>query len=692
VPSIEQLIRQNINPFDPTTFKPGNFWKEIQDGDQEVSSVHKAVLDSVDKTLDLVVIDRQTRTLMLLGDSGSGKSYLLGRLKRRLNDKACFAYVNPWPDSQFIWRHVLRQTVDSLLEIPEGQSDPQLLRWLKGLEILKRQSLAKRLMGERSVFVSDMRASFPSGLYRPKDFFGVLYELLNPTHRVIACDWLRGEDLDEEDRSVLRVRHCVDSEDAAQKMLGNLSKIADSTQPIVICFDNLDNIPKRADGKPDLQALFNVNSTIHNEKLKNLLILVSIITSNWRENKSAIAYPDLARVNDTLILRSISLDQAQALWASRLKGLHNQATPTPVSNIAPLTRDWLDRQYPGGKVVPRAALMLAERMIRYFKEKGEMPVVPTEKKLLQSSGSSHSSGSPNPSPKTAIAAFELTWQKEFEETSQQVRRIAQFSSAELIRRLQEVLEALLVAGTRVGVLPSPTYKSYALEHQALKHQSLEQQASAHKVGIVWMEDGSLTSFGNVMKACKKMVDAGTHSHLYLLRSAKLGTSKNKGFQLFQHIFADDKHVHLKTDLASIQYLETYHRLVNAAAGRELVIASQTPDIPQLQALVRDSKVLTGCPLLQQLKIVKGSASLLNSNAGGPDPAAVETAKRYILNLMATQMMMGMQAVMDSVSEQVPKLNSEDLERIIQTLCAAGNIEKLHPSASRENQLLYWIPN
>jgi hypothetical protein len=700
VPSIDQLIRQNINPFDPTTFKPGNFWKETQAEDQEVSSVHQGVLDSVDQTLDLVLRDRQTRTLMLLGDSGSGKSYLLGRLKRRLNDKACFAYVNPWPDSQFIWRHVLRQTVDSLLEIPEGQSDPQLIRWLKGLEILKRQGLAKRLMGERSVFVSDMRASFPSGLYRPKDFFGVLYELLNPQNKVVAYDWLRGEDLDEEDRRALRVKHCVDSEDAAQKMLGNLSKIADSTQPIVICFDNLDNIPKRADGKPDLQALFDVNSTIHNEKLKNFLILVSIITSNWRENKRAIAYPDLARVNEVLTLRAISLDQAQAIWASRLKGLHQQANPTPTLNIAPLTRDWLERQYPGGKVVPRAALMLAERMIRYFKEKGEMPVVPSEKVVPEPSGSLKSSvssklpvsskplvASNTLPPQNAIAAFELAWQKEFEETSQQVRRIAQFSSAELMRRLQETLEALSVSGIRVGVLPSPTYKSYSLEHQN----------SAHKVGIVWMEDASLTSFGNVMKACKKMVDAGTYAHLYLLRSAKLGTSKNKGFQLFQNMFADDKHVHLKTDLVSIQYLETYHRLVNAAAGRELVIASQTPDIPQLQALVRGSKVLAGCLLLQQLNVVKGRAPLLSppnvgANSIGPSPAAVETAQRYILNLMATQMMMGMQAVMESTEQHVPTLSSEDLERIIQKLCDARKIEKLHPTASRENQLLYWIPN
>jgi Cdc6-like AAA superfamily ATPase len=281
VTSLTQLIQKNINPFDPTTFKPGNFWRENQDQSQEVTSIHEHVVDSVEQTLSEVLRDRQTRTLMLLGDSGSGKSHLLGRIKRRLNDQACFAYVGPWPDSQFIWRHVLRQTVDSLMAVPDGQQEPQLLRWLKGLEIFKREGVVKWLLGERSVFIRDMRASFP-GLYQGKEFFSVLYALLNPELQMVATDWLRGEDLDEEDLNLLRVRHSVDSEDAAQKMLTNFGWIADSTQPLVICFDNLDNLPDMPNGKTGLQAMFNVNTSIRNEKIKNFLVLISLITSNWQ--------------------------------------------------------------------------------------------------------------------------------------------------------------------------------------------------------------------------------------------------------------------------------------------------------------------------------------------------------------------------------------------------------------------------
>ena len=54
-----------------------------------------SVLRAVDQTIRQIAKDHNTRTLLLTGDSGSGKSYLLGRLKRQLNDKAFFCLH--WP-------------------------------------------------------------------------------------------------------------------------------------------------------------------------------------------------------------------------------------------------------------------------------------------------------------------------------------------------------------------------------------------------------------------------------------------------------------------------------------------------------------------------------------------------------------------------------------------------------------------
>ena len=690
--SLEQLIKINLNPFDPTTFKPGNFWKETQDQSLEVTSIHEHVVDSVEVALAQVAHDRKTRSLMLLGASGSGKSHLLGRIKRRLNSQACFAYIGPWSDSQFIWRHVLRQTVDSLMAVPEGQSESQLMRWLKGLDFFKRSGIAKRLMGERGVFVRDMRASFPTA-YQGKEFFSVIYALLDPNLQLIATDWLRGEDLDDEDLQLLKVRNSIDSEDAAQKMMSNLGWLADSTQPVVLCFDNLDNVPNMPNGQTGLKAMFNVNTMIHNEKLKNFLVVISLITSNWRANEQAIEHANIARIDQQLTLPTITIEQATALWASRLHPLHSKAVPSPGSSIAPLTREWLDFKYPGGKLLPRSALMSAEQLIRDFKKTGKLPEIPDQTIVDDGTGEILPEPITPTSDESDRASFELMWQKEFKETGNQLRRISQFSSPELIRRLQEALEALDVSNVQHAILPNTKYSSYSLGYE-----------QSDRTCVVWTEDGNLTSFCNVMKACKKVQDGGGRDRIYLIRKEKLGTPKNRGYQIWQEIFAASKHKHLKPDLVSVQYLETYHRLVNAAAGGELVIGAKTPHVKDLQGFVRESGVLSNCSLLKQLSVVPSAEgdtvgppvitpdpSGVSEPPSGPSAEELAVAERYILNIMTTQSLVGMQVLVENTQEQVPALDSDTVVGVIHSLSAAQRVQILDPNARLENQILCHVP-
>ena len=106
--SIEQIIQREINPFDTVTFRTGNFWQEQQDSNLIVESIHQKELNQIREVLDLVTNTHQTRTILLCGERGSGKSYLLGRLKNLLDDRAFFAYVGPWANKERIWRHILR--------------------------------------------------------------------------------------------------------------------------------------------------------------------------------------------------------------------------------------------------------------------------------------------------------------------------------------------------------------------------------------------------------------------------------------------------------------------------------------------------------------------------------------------------------------------------------------------------------
>ena len=671
--SLQQLIQRNLNPFDASTFKPGNFWQENQDPNQEVEGIHWAVLQTIEKTLDQVASDRHTRTLLLTGDSGSGKSYLLGRLKRQLNSKAFFAYIGPWPDSDYLWRHTLRSTIDSLIHAPEGQSESQLVLWLKGLPSLRDRTFTKWILGERSIFIRDLRASFPAGIYHAKEFFGVLYDLVtNPELRPLAYDWLKGDDLDQEDLKALRVKRSLDSEDAAHHILGNFGRLAAATQPIVLCFDNLDGIPRLSEDKLDLQSLFNLNSTIHNDNLNNFLVIISIITSSWRQNCSAIQPADRARIHETVKLHPINLEQAQALWATRLAPIHAHAKPKPDSAIAPLSADYLNHKFPRGKTLPRNTLMLGQMLITHFKQHGELPdlTTPPPDQPVQP-----------PVDPPIQANFKVTWEKEFKLAQQQVTRISQFTSPELIWRLRQVLEALQVPQATPQFLTSSRFASYSLSHQ--QHS---------RTGIVWSEDRNMNTFYHLMNACQKQVKKNTCDRLYFIRAEKLGKPKNRGQQIYQQVFQSQaaRH-HLKPDLLSVQYLETYHKLATAAQGGELVIGQTTPHLKDLQAFVRQSKVLESCPLLQDLQVVAASGD--PNPGGGDETIEVDTSAiaDYILNIVATQSLIGRMVLVQNTQKQFPKTEKATIDTMVKTLCQQNRIQLLDPNADPAGQLICYVP-
>ncbi|MEM8603417.1 MAG: P-loop NTPase fold protein [Cyanobacteria bacterium P01_H01_bin.121] len=737
MPSLQQLIQRELNPFDPATFRPGNFWQEDTHSEWDVATIHQDILFKVNQWLQRVEQEQQTRTLILAGDSGSGKSHLLSRLKRQLNPRAFFAYIGPWPDSQYIWRHVLHHTIDSLLQTPEGQTQSQLLLWLEGLVKAQRLDFGRWVLGKRQTFIRDLRAAYPTGIYNASEFFGVLYDLTNPDLYFTACDWLKGDNLDEDDLKALRVKYAIDSEDAAQKVLANIGKISRSTQPIVLCFDNLDNIPKSPQGSPDLQALFNVNTTFHNEKLKHFLIVISIITNTLKTNLNAIQPADRARVDDELRLHPILLEQAQSLWAYRLQPLHQKLKTPPAAAIAPLSSAWLEAKFPRGKALPRNVLRLGQQLIEHYKQAGTLPQpgdpeaasagnlplpVPPPPPLpapsptasaphnVLASRTAKTIGTTSKSPvksKTAArgskkkskstsrstrrptsrqrqrsqvaASFDLIWLQALEKAQTKIQRLSDLSSPELIWRLREVLEVLALDSVKTPLLKSTKYSAYSLSYR--------QEPQAGMTGVVWSEDRNMTSFFHLMRACQKAIEARKCDQLFLIRSESVGKANSKGNQLYRQIFSYANALHIQADLRSVQCLEAYHSLVNAAAGSELVVREQVPTIAELQELMRGAQGLEQCALLQELELVTTSITAANQAA----TLLPVDAERYAKNLIVSQQLMGTQMLLETTKNQFPDLTEQQLTNLVTNLCQEPEIQILNPTAKPEEQLIHLVP-
>ncbi|MFM6619239.1 MAG: ATP-binding protein, partial [Dolichospermum sp.] len=175
---------------------------------------------------------------------------------------------------------------------------------------------------------------------------------------------------------------------------------------------------------------------------------------------------------------------------------------------------------------------------------------------------------PPPSPDnqdTTQAEFELLWQQEYTKSQGKITKISLLSSPDLIQMLQQSISSLKMQGVKTKLL-SGTYASYSLSYQ--------HPTKREKLGIVWTEDSSMTSFYHVMNACQIVIQKNLCQTMYLIRAGDLGRPNLAGNQLYRQIFTDTNHVHIKPSLQSIHYLATYQSLVNSAKSQELVIGGK----------------------------------------------------------------------------------------------------------------------
>jgi hypothetical protein len=685
---INDIIKREVNPFDIINLKPTNFWAEEQDSKLMVESIHKEAIIEIEGLLDLVGQDHRSRTVLLAGESGSGKSYLLGRLKRTLNPKAFFAYILcNWADSSNIWRHILRHTVDSLIQVPEGEKESQLMLWLKSLTAFTSSDITKRIFNDnfwealqsnRQKFIKHLKDTYKkAGIYNPDMFFGVLHDLANPELYDLACEWLRGDDLNEDSMKEIKVKTCIDTEDAAKNILANFGRISTQTQPIVLCFDNLDTMPQLPEGFLDIQPFFNVNTTIHGDNLKNFLVIISVITNTLKRHFDRILPADKAGIHKTIQLKPITIEQAEALWSYQLQPLHQLANPRPESPIFPLNRQILEKTYPGGKTMPRNALTLGRE--EYQKYKGSL----LDEDEYQKYKVIPPPPLPNPTPPLPLpdptqAEFELLWQHEYTKSQGKITKISLLSSPDLIQMLQQSISSLKMQGVKTKLL-SGKYASYSLSYQ--------HPTKREKLGIVWTEDSNMNSFYHIMNACQTVLQKNLCQTMYLIRGGDLGKPNMAGNQLYRQIFTDTNHVHIKPSLQSIHYLATYQSLVNSAKSQELVIGGKTINLQRLETLINESEILNQCTLLQDLGIV----SKPKPKPNGKEGKDLRPVKNFLLNLVKTQGYMGVATLISQAVSQFPDVKETEIRSLIEQLYQENKVKTVNPEAKLSEQLICLIP-
>ncbi|MFM7427904.1 MAG: AAA family ATPase [Elainella sp.] len=684
--SMEDLILRGANPFD--SLRSINFWHRQNLPEPTVFSIHQDAMIAVAGMLEQVAQDRFPRTVLLDGDSGSGKTFLLGRLKQALNSKAFFVYIPPFPQSDHIWRHILRYTVDSLVRVPAGQKYSQLLLWLKGVLLAIRQrglrdrlkqNILDLLQTDRQQFIRCLKQIYkqlgPDSIYNADQFFGILHDLTDAKLYPLACEWLRADDLSEESLMALRLKRSIDTEQAAREILANFGRVAINTQPIVLCFDQLESVARLSDGSLDLQSLFNVNTKIHDED-RNFLVIISLLTHTWEHYRTRIDQSHRARIDSEIPLRLINLDQAEALWTSRLQHLHQQAQPQPNTPIYPLNRQTLIESCPGGKTNPRDALRLGRDSLQSYQQ---WLLQHVETRVKPSSPPLPPSPPPSPSsPPAPLASFQLHWQDELTKTQETIGQIRQFTSLELIEMLKQALLSLPVAEVTAPLLERTKFAGYSCSYRL--------QPDAEPIGLIWSEDQSMDSFFRIMEACQRLL-AQSSARLCLIRAESVGQSHLKGHQLYRQLFVSP-HSHLIPDLASVQQLAAYFNLVKDAREGDLVVGSQTLSLKQLQALAQQANLFQDCLLLQALGVVETLLPELlppePTPLSAPRPRQLED---YLLSLVHTHPVIGLQTLIQTAQSQFSQLDTVLIQERLHYLQQVQQIRVLNPTAGLEAQLV-----
>jgi hypothetical protein len=430
----------------------------------------------------------------------------------------------------------------------------------------------------------------------------------------------------------------------------------------------LDNIPRLSDGSQDFQSLFNVNTTIHNSYLKNFLVIISVITDTLKKNLKHIQQADKYRIDKTLKLKQINLEQVEALWAYQLKPLHQQANPQPTSAIFPLNKQLLAESFPGGKALPRRTLTIAKDKYHEYKLrliKGDpLPPSPPPGDIP-----------PIEPEDTKAEEFELLWQKEYKKIQEKTKKITLLSAPELIGNLKEALEALQVKGIKPKLITGK-YAGYSLSYQ--------QPGNRDRIGIVWTEDSNMTSFFNIMNASVKAIQKQLCNKLYLIRIGSVGNGKLKGYQLYQQIFTGTENIHIKPHLPSVHVLATYHSLVNAAEAQELVVAGKTIKLPELQKLIRESQILIKCSLLQNLGIV---AKPENTGEEETIRGDFRRVQNFLFNLVKTEKCMGFPTLISNCMAEFSDVSETDIGLLIEDLYQAKKVKIINQKAKLQDRLI-----
>jgi hypothetical protein len=233
----------------------------------------------------------RSTSLVVLGSPGAGKTHLFSRLRRRIGPRAVFVHIRPLVHAEMSPRFLLNEIVSQLAHSTQGLPQISALvgsllahlggagtgfpsTFLEAYEHMAENAREERLDAdlERALEIwPDLDESFMSRLLRAPFAKG-------PTRRALLA-WLSGRDCDVAQLQRIGATASL-SDDVAPIAIRTLAMVAAPGAPIVLVFDQLENLVEGGAAGSRLLAYAHLTSELV-DTVRGLTLVHMALDSEW---------------------------------------------------------------------------------------------------------------------------------------------------------------------------------------------------------------------------------------------------------------------------------------------------------------------------------------------------------------------------------------------------------------------------
>lgn len=314
----------------------GDPWR-IADDAADVDRIHHAVFQRCCEAVDHARSGVGIGGIIISGEPGSGKTHLVGRLRKRLTDdlkhpttdrpRQAFACVRLDTSACSVARHVRRKVAEDLLRSVGGPNQFERLVITRLMEVDGGQGhLApwwEHFRDHRLETAKDLLTDLALRDGLSAAFVEVLCHLVARRHRLDVAAWLRGDPLTPEAPGRLGIA-AEDPEEnpegLARRHLVDMMRLAGSSMPLVLCFDQVEALQTSPDDVTSLFAFGQLLSQL--QAADPNLVLISCMQSSLHEMiRGQLPQNQLDRIGGfaALTLNPLKEEEAALLLACRLR-------------------------------------------------------------------------------------------------------------------------------------------------------------------------------------------------------------------------------------------------------------------------------------------------------------------------------------------------------------------------------------